>query len=105
MNPPYGREIKHWILKAYLESRKGSVIVCLIPSRTDTKYWHDYIFPYAEVRFLKNRIYFKNQDNDGDRAPFPSAVVIFNQNEKDKKIFGWDVYFTEQCSAQMDLGV
>ena len=105
MNPPYGREIKHWVLKAYLESKRGAIVVCLIPSRTDTRYWHDYIFPYAEIRFLKNRMYFKNQDNEGDRAPFPSAVVVFDKNKENKKIYGWDVYFTEQCSAQLDLGV
>lgn len=44
MNPPYGREIKRWVKKAYEESLKGAVVVCLIPARTDTSYWHEYIF-------------------------------------------------------------
>ena len=50
MNPPYGREISSWIEKAYNEYKKGTVVVCLIPARTDTKYWHKYIFPYAEIK-------------------------------------------------------
>ena len=42
VNPPYGTQIKHWIVKAWEESQKGKVVVMLIPSRTDIKYWHDY---------------------------------------------------------------
>ena len=59
MNPPYGRNIKHWIKKAYEESIKGATVVCLIPARTDTTYWHDYIFNNAyNIKFLKGRIKF-----------------------------------------------
>jgi len=59
MNPPYGRNIKHWIKKAYEESVKGATVVCLIPARTDTTYWHDYIFNNAyNIKFLKGRIKF-----------------------------------------------
>ena len=77
MNPPYGREIKDWVKKAYEESLKGATVVCLIPSRTDTKYWHDYIFPYArEITFLKGRLKFGNSKNT---APFPSAIVVFKE--------------------------
>ena len=73
MNPPYGREIGKWIKKAYDESQKGATVVCLIPSRTDTAYWHDYVMK-GEIRFMRGRIYF----SDGARpAPFPSAIVIF----------------------------
>jgi phage N-6-adenine-methyltransferase len=74
MNPPYGSEIKHWIKKAYEESLLGGVIVCLIPARTDTKYWHKYIFPYANIEFLEGRLKFGESKNS---APFPSAIVIF----------------------------
>jgi site-specific DNA-methyltransferase (adenine-specific) len=77
MNPPYGREISKWIEKAYKESLKGAIVVCLIPARTDTRYWHDYIFTKAEVRFLKGRVKFGRNGIHGP-APFPSAVVIFN---------------------------
>ena len=75
MNPPYGREIKHWVRKAYEESLKGATVVCLIPSRTDTTYWHDYIFGKAtDIRFLKGRIKFGDSKNS---APFPSAIVVY----------------------------
>ena len=75
MNPPYGREIKRWIKKAYEESQKGATIVCLIPSRTDTAYWHNYIFGKADdIRFIKGRLKFGGSKNP---APFPSAIIIF----------------------------
>jgi site-specific DNA-methyltransferase (adenine-specific) len=80
MNPPYGRQIKNWIKKAYTESLKGATVVCLIPARTDTLYWHDYIFKYAkDIRFLKGRLRFVKNGEIGDPAPFPSAVVIFKK--------------------------
>ena len=75
MNPPYGREIKYWVQKAYEESLKGATVVCLIPSRTDTQYWHDYIFGKADdIRFLKGRLKFGGSKNP---APFPSAVIVY----------------------------
>ena len=78
MNPPYGREIKDWVKKAYEESLKGATVVCLIPSRTDTKYWHDYIFPYSrEITFLKGRLKFGGSKNP---APFPSAIIVFKED-------------------------
>ena len=74
MNPPYGREIKKWIKKAYEESLNGATVVCLIPARTDTTYWHDFIFDKADdIRFLKGRLKFGNSKNT---APFPSAIVL-----------------------------
>lgn len=77
MNPPYGREIKDWIKKAYEESKKGSIVVCLIPSRTDTKYWHDYIFKYAyDIRFIRGRLKFGDVKTP---APFPSAIIVFKE--------------------------
>lgn len=75
MNPPYGREIKNWIKKAYEESRKkNTVVVCLIPARTDTRYWHDYCMKAHEISFVKGRLKFGDSKNS---APFPSAVVVF----------------------------
>lgn len=73
MNPPYGREIGKWIRKAYEEAQRGAVVVCLIPSRTDTAWWHDYCMK-GEVRFLRGRVRFGNSKTG---APFPSAIVIF----------------------------
>lgn len=78
MNPPYGREIGKWIEKAYLESQKGATVVCLIPARTDTKYFHEFCFK-GEVRFVRGRLKFGNAGN----APFPSAVVIFRNERHD----------------------
>ncbi len=86
MNPPYGREIKKWVKKAHDEALKGATVVCLIPSRTDTQYWHDWIFPaqkagYCEIRFLKGRLKFGNAKNS---APFPSAVIVYKKEDKSK---------------------
>ena len=80
-NPPYESKLQSaFIKKAYEESlRTNSKIVLLIPSRTDTARWHDYILGKAEVRFLRGRLKFENEGiPHKDAAPFPSAVVIFN---------------------------
>ena len=72
-NPPYGRVIGEWVQKCYNESLNGATCVMLIPSRTDTKWWHDYVMK-GEVRFIKGRIRFVGARNS---APFPSAIVVF----------------------------
>ena len=73
MNPPYGRQIIDWIQKAYESSLQGSTVVCLLPARTDTKWFHEYCLK-GEIRFLRGRLKF----NDGkNSAPFPSMIVIF----------------------------
>lgn len=74
MNPPYGRAIGAWIKKAYREAMAGAVVVCLIPSRTDTAYWHDYVMSATEIRYIRGRLRFGNSKNS---APFPSAIVVF----------------------------
>lgn len=80
MNPPYDRKVQDkWIRKAYEESLKGITVVCLIPARTDKKIWHEIIFPYAEVRFIKGRIKFVGAEAG---AVFPSALIIFGKNAK-----------------------
>jgi phage N-6-adenine-methyltransferase len=73
MNPPYGRQISKWMAKAYAESRAGALVVCLVPARTDTSWWHDYA-KLGEVRFIRGRLKFGTSKVS---APFPSAVVIF----------------------------
>lgn len=73
MNPPYGKEISKWMKKAYESSLEGATVVCLVPSRTDTKWWHDYAMK-GEIEFIKGRLKFGGSKNP---APFPSAVVIF----------------------------
>lgn len=78
-NPPYGREIGKWVQKAYEEAQDGTRIVLLIPSRTDTSYFHDYIYGKAEIRFVRGRIRFTDDDgNAAAPAPFPSMLVIYN---------------------------
>ena len=78
-NPPYGREISKWVKKSYDEwKNNNATVVMLIPARTDTKYFHSYIYHNAELRFLKGRVKFEiNGDNFGKGATFPSMVVIF----------------------------
>ena len=75
MNPPYGRQIAKFIKKASFESQlHDSKVIMLLPARTDTKWFHDYIYNKAEIRFLKGRLKFSNSKNS---APFPSMIVIF----------------------------
>lgn len=75
-NPPYGRELHKWVKKAYEESKKpNTTVVMLIPARTDTKYFHEYVYHKAkEIRFIKGRLKFGDSKNS---APFPSMVVVF----------------------------
>jgi hypothetical protein len=74
VNPPYGPQIPKWLKKGYEESLKGKQVVFLIPSRTDTRYWHDYCMKANEIRFIKGRLKF---DEHANSAPFPSALIIF----------------------------
>lgn len=77
MNPPYGREIGKWVKKAHDEVKRGvPLVVCLLPARTDTKWFHDYIYGQAEIRFIRGRLKFGGSKNS---APFPSMVVIFRK--------------------------
>jgi len=73
MNPPYGREIRQWVKKAYESALGGATVVCLLPARTDTSWWHDYCMK-GEIRFIRGRLKFGDAR---ENAPFPSAVVIF----------------------------
>lgn len=77
MNPPYGRQIGQWVQKAHASSRDGATVVCLLPARTDTRWWHLYVPRASEVRFIRGRLKFGGPPKAGHSAPFPSAVVIF----------------------------
>lgn len=74
-NPPYGREIIDWVKKAYESSLKGATVVCLVPARTDTKWWHEYAMK-GNIEFLRGRLKFGGHKNS---APFPSAIVVFGE--------------------------
>ena len=81
-NPPYGKEIGLWVKKAYEEAQKGTTIVMLIPARTDTKYFHEYIYHKAEIRFVKGRLKFTDENGTPKgKAPFPYMVVIYNRKD------------------------
>lgn len=79
-NPPYGRGIDAWVRKGYEEAQGGSVVVMLIPARTDTGYWHDYVMRAAEVRLIRGRLVFGTGEAQAN-APFPSALVVFRQGD------------------------
>lgn len=82
MNPPYGRQIQHWVRKAYFSCLAGATVVCLLPARTDTAWWHTYVKQASEIRFLRGRLKFGNSRHS---APFPSAVVVFRQPRQQHK--------------------
>lgn len=74
-NPPYGRELPKWVKKCYEEHKKhGITVVMLIPARTDTSYFHEYIYGKSEIRFIRGRLKFNDCKQS---APFPSMVVIY----------------------------
>lgn len=74
-NPPYGKAIKDWVRKCHEESKKpGTKVVMLIPARTDTTYFHDYIYGQATLRFIRGRLKFGDAKQS---APFPSMIVVF----------------------------
>jgi len=74
MNPPYGKDISKWVKKAHMEALKGTTTVALLPARTDTRWFHDYIYGKHEIRFVKGRLKFGGSKVN---APFPNMVVIF----------------------------
>lgn len=77
MNPPYGRRIGNWVKKAKETARQGkATVVCLLPARTDTAWWHDYVMKANEIRLIRGRLRFG--DGKGS-APFPSAIVVFKK--------------------------
>lgn len=94
MNPPYGYQTVDWISKAYTESLKGATVVCLIPARTDTSYWHDIIFKHSkQIRFIRGKIKFGGSKWT---APFASALVIFSPNTYNEKI----IFYKESINAR-----
>jgi DNA N-6-adenine-methyltransferase (Dam) len=89
MNPPFGREIGRWIAKAHAEAARGACVVCLVPARTDTSWWHDHIEPVrlgefpGEVLFWRGRMKFTDAAGKvGDAAPFPCALIVFGSFNK-----------------------
>ena len=77
MNPPYGKDIVKWVKKASEEAKKGSLIVALLPARTDTAWFHKYVLPYADLVFLRGRVRFVGESSS---APFPSIIAQYIPN-------------------------
>ena len=84
MNPPYGTKIGDFIKKAYTEHIKHNItVVMLLPSRTDTKWFHDYILGKGKIEFIKGRLHFcTNGVPDKNGAPFPSIVVVYKKKKR-----------------------
>ena len=79
LNPPYGRELGHWIEKACESAQEGATVVCLLPARTDTRWFHRFALPFAsELRFFRGRIRFAGATHS---APFPSVLVVFRPSQ------------------------
>lgn len=76
MNPPYGREVKEWVKKAHESAASGAIVVALLPAKTNTNWWHDYVMKY-EVRFLRGRPKFNGAKHG---LPFPLAIVVFQSH-------------------------
>ena len=73
-NPPYGKQIGSWVRRGFFASLSGNTVVMLLPARTDTRWFHEYIYGKAEIRFIRGRLKFGGSKNS---APFPSMVVVF----------------------------
>lgn len=74
MNPPYGRQLPRWMAKAWNEATAAELIVALVPSRTDTRWWHDYAMQASEIRFVRGRLRFHGAVNC---APFPVSLIVW----------------------------
>lgn len=95
MNPPYGRQIGHWVARAVAQIENGNVttVVCLVPARVDTRWWQDNIEYASFIVFIKGRLKFSGHTNS---APFPSALVVFGAITDSQKAhlakLGWSVW-------------
>lgn len=86
MNPPFGKDIGAWVRHAYLEAWRGRAhVVCLLPVRSDTGWWHEYVLKSGEIRFVRGRLQFGTSRQN---APFPCAVVVFRRNAVSRLTLG-----------------
>ena len=81
-NPPYGKDVVKWCKKALKESETGATTVMLIPCKTNTNWWHDFVIPFAEIRFLRGRVRFIQNGKQSTQAlPWPLAIVIYKAKD------------------------
>lgn len=84
LNPPYGKQISAFMRKAYEENQKGCIVVCLVPARVDTRWWHDWVHHKAIVDFARGRLKYVDVRNglseSRGSSPFPSALVTYVPN-------------------------
>jgi len=97
LNPPYSAgNIDKFMKKAYEESQKGAVVVCLVPCATDTNWWHNYVMKAQEIRFIKGRVKFIGYDEQGQKIKnsptFSSCVVIFDQKLEQRNMDATRLY-------------
>ena len=84
MNPPYGSEIKSFIIKAHEEYfLRNNIIIALLPARTDTRWFHNYIYKKTEILFIKNRLQYQIAGKGDRDAPFPSMIVGWGAKKQD----------------------
>jgi phage N-6-adenine-methyltransferase len=76
-NPPYGREIGKWARKCFESAQRGALVVLLVPARTDTRWYHDWVLGKADIKFIRGRLRFGRADTS---APFPSLVATYTPN-------------------------
>lgn len=98
-NPPYGRTVAQWIKKAGDARKEGATVVMLLPARTDTKWFHNYILGKGEIRFVCGRLKFGKSKHG---APFPSMIVIFRPEEIKRETVAGRVplYPLEYCADE-----
>jgi site-specific DNA-methyltransferase (adenine-specific) len=86
MNPPFGATIWRWVAKAYRQAQSGATVVCLLPARTDTRWWHDFVMRAHEIRFISRRVVYVGA---GAPAPFPSVLVVFRPGQSILRVTSW----------------
>jgi phage N-6-adenine-methyltransferase len=103
LNCPYSG-CADWMAKAYAESQAGALVVCLIPSRTDTRYWHEFVMQASQIRFIKGRLKFEMPGQPkSNSAPFPSAIVVFGGVKSWPNAIGWDYRATGQTQLKLAI--
>lgn len=73
-NPPYDFVLRQWLRKAHESAGQGAIVVRLVPVRTDTQWWHEYVLPHAEIRYLRGRLKF---NVSGNSVTFPPTIAVF----------------------------